>query len=530
MLEEKEFRTRDISTQVYAVFERMAKDRKIDLKVEFEGPHDSNTFESSGSDGRKIFGPFGTGRVKDMIVWGDKTRILQVIINLTSNALKFTPENGSVVVTIRCVGDIEMNRKESFGSGRLASGRTSRNRVYSNTSEFSDSISERVGSIGRQSTSRSGSPPPHARELVYEFEVQDSGMGVPLHLQDKIFEPFFQGDYSLSKKYSGTGLGLSICQQLAELMRGSISLRSEEAIGSTFTMRIPLKHIASRAGSTASTDSNSRPSPRPSIDDGTTKGNQIGTTSSKDFPGSTTAATPAFDSDTQPRLVGLSAPFFATTANTADSGAEPSKLGGRKLKILIAEDNKTNQMVVLRMLRMEKIYNVDVAEDGKQALDMVKESIEKEAPYNLIFMDVQMPNMDGLEATKLIRELGFKRPIVALSAYSDDTNVKGCHDAGMDDFVSKPIQLARLRLVLKTFCPDESKTSSTTGPSTTPRSPRPLSGGYTSAARANDRKDAGLKNPPLPSTPTGTQPPPLEREQSNVSPLSTPKPPSTPPA
>jgi osomolarity two-component system sensor histidine kinase SLN1 len=75
--------------------------------------------------------------------------------------------------------------------------------------------------------------------------------------------------------------------------------------------------------------------------------------------------------------------------------------------------------------------------------------------YNLIFMDVQMPNMDGLEATRLIRKLGFKRPIVALSAYSDDTNVRSCHDCGMDDFVSKPIQIARLKLVLKTYCPNE---------------------------------------------------------------------------
>jgi osomolarity two-component system, sensor histidine kinase SLN1 len=64
-----------------------------------------------------------------------------------------------------------------------------------------------------------------------------------------------------------------------------------------------------------------------------------------------------------------------------------------------------------------------------------------------------MPNMDGLEATRLIREAGYKKPIVALSAYSDVTNVKGCHEAGMDDFVSKPIQLARLKLVLKTYCP-----------------------------------------------------------------------------
>jgi osomolarity two-component system sensor histidine kinase SLN1 len=66
-----------------------------------------------------------------------------------------------------------------------------------------------------------------------------------------------------------------------------------------------------------------------------------------------------------------------------------------------------------------------------------------------------MPNMDGLEATRLIRKAGYKGPIVALSAYSDDTNIKHCHEAGMDDFVSKPIQLPRLKLVLKTFCPAE---------------------------------------------------------------------------
>jgi len=104
---------------------------------------------------------------------------------------------------------------------------------------------------------------------------------------------------------------------------------------------------------------------------------------------------------------------------------------------------------------MEKITQVDVAQDGKLALDMVLQSIEKQTEYDLILMDVQMPNMDGLEATRLIRKAGFKRPIIALSAYSDESNIKDCLDSGMDDFVSKPIQLAYLRLVLKTFCPQD---------------------------------------------------------------------------
>jgi osomolarity two-component system sensor histidine kinase SLN1 len=465
VLEEKEFRTRDISTQLYAVFDRMAKDRGITLKVDYEGPQEVNSsVDPTGYDASKVHAQAVSGRVKDMIVWGDKTRILQVIINLTSNALKFTPTGGNVHVFIRSLGEASPSRKGSIASrtskvSRHNSGRNSRNRVYSVASEHSQT-SEQFSGIGR-SNSRNSSPPPGAKDLIFEFEVRDSGPGVPLALQEKIFEPFFQGDMALSKKYSGTGLGLSICQQLATLMHGTISLQSEEGKGSTFKMRIPLRYISSRSGSTASSNS-AHVSPRGSIDEKTPAAANIKeeVSSTRSFPSPTTNATP-FDSDTQPRLVGLSAPFFTSGQSTSSDGTtESEKLGGRKLKILIAEDNKTNQMVVLRMLRMEKIYNVDVAEDGKQALDMVETSLHDGLEYDLIFMDVQMrkwngplscalsfciptssltyllltdfaAHMDGLEATRLIRKAGFKRPIVALSAYSDDTNVQGCHDSGM---------------------------------------------------------------------------------------------------
>jgi osomolarity two-component system sensor histidine kinase SLN1 len=354
VLEEKEFRTRDLGTQIYAVFDRMAVERKINLRVEYEGAHDSNTLESSGGDGRKIYGPFGTGRVKDMILWGDKTRILQVMINLTSNALKFTPEGGAVLVVVRCTGFAEVARKESFGSRQnTSSGRNSRSRVYSNTSEFSaeSSLRQAIGPGG--SSMRTNSPPASSRELMFEFEVRDSGPGVPPGLQEKIFEPFFQGDMQLSKKYSGTGLGLSICKQLAALMHGSISLQSDggEASGSAFKMLIPLRHVASRANSTTSSVSNA--SPRASMDekkDG--KGSENLVTSAQSFPGPDVA-------DAPPRLVGLSAPFFAAGKT---EGADADKLGGRRLRILIAEDNKTNQTVLLKMLRIENIFNVDVAE------------------------------------------------------------------------------------------------------------------------------------------------------------------------
>ena len=108
---------------------------------------------------------------------------------------------------------------------------------------------------------RSPTPPPaNARTLIFQFEVEDTGPGIPEHLQDRVFEPFVQGDLGLSKKYGGTGLGLSICSQLAGLMGGEIALVSTENVGTTFTMHIPLKHTRDRAPSTSSSDAyGSRP-------------------------------------------------------------------------------------------------------------------------------------------------------------------------------------------------------------------------------------------------------------------------------
>lgn len=83
--------------------------------------------------------------------------------------------------------------------------------------------------------------PTNTRSLMFEFEVTDTGPGIPPAQQQKVFEPFVQGDLGLSRKYGGTGLGLSICSQLAQLMGGSITLKSEVGVGSTFTMRVPLK-------------------------------------------------------------------------------------------------------------------------------------------------------------------------------------------------------------------------------------------------------------------------------------------------
>ncbi|KIW08923.1 hypothetical protein, variant [Verruconis gallopava] len=503
-LEECEFRVRDITSQVLSTFHLQAHDGGINLALDYEGPHDSPTAESSGVGDRKEYGPFGTGRVKDMVLWGDRTRLLQVINNLTSNALKFTPMGGTVRIVVRCIGDDgmhDMSRKTSVRSKQNSiskvsisknSGRNARPLINfpSNVSEKSSENASsskintaiEINALDRHTPTRdrTSSPPLGSREMLFEWEVQDTGPGMPLHVQEKVFEPFFQGDMALSKKFQGTGLGLSICAQLAKLMGGSMLLRSEEGKGSTFTLRIPLKHIGSRADSTASsqgTNSVRYNSPRNSISGDVTghdaRGDGIGpletrstrslSQSSRIYESSTKAAPFTLSGSSSPPaaskspVAGRSANAVSGADKTTDPNQNPESPGedARSLKVLVAEDNKTNQIVVTRLLKMEKITDVTVAEDGDLAQSMVIESMSRGDNFDLIFMDVQMPNMDGLEATRLIRQAGYKGPIVALSAYSDEANVKSCHEAGMDDFVSKPIQLPRLKLVLKTFCPTE---------------------------------------------------------------------------
>ncbi|KAI9871508.1 MAG: Histidine kinase [Pleopsidium flavum] len=487
-LDEKEFRLADISSQILSIFDNQAKEGNITLAVNFQGS--SESLENASGI------PFGIGRVRDMCLWGDQHRILQVIINLVSNSLKFTPPGGSVEVRIKCLGEVapkSRSRKSSELSKlskQHSSSRISKTkRRHASGSDSSPSSPRPVGADAGQASrsrtasevnvtgmskprpqmavrERSTSPPPlSAKTLLFEFEVEDTGPGIPESQQKLVFEPFVQGDLGLSKKYGGTGLGLSICSQLAALMGGSISLRSQEGVGSTFTMRIPLKFTKERAGSTTSSTINlaSREEiNRNSIDD-----SQVPqpTGSSSDLsiksPPNGGKQITGFNTPAKPRLVGLSQPFFATSpplespkqqlAAMERVAVEASRTGG-KVRVLVAEDNKINQEVVLRMLKLEDIYDVTVAKDGQEALDMVKESMEQQKLFNLIFMDIQMPNLDGLQSTRLIREMGYSAPIVALTAFAEENNVKECLDSGMNFFLPKPIRRPALQKVLKRYC------------------------------------------------------------------------------
>ncbi|KAK4990582.1 Histidine kinase osmosensor [Elasticomyces elasticus] len=481
-LDEKEFRLRDISSQVLAIFDKQAKDGQVGLHISFKGPHETPMSRSNPASEQTNYGPFGTGRYKDMVLWGDQHRILQVVINLVSNSLKFTPAGGSVVLTIRCLGEVppdSASRKESVRSRQLSSNRKSSDMPIASPKKRKDTAitinpvePKPSHNFFITASERAPSPPP-GRDLYFEFEVQDTGPGIAEHLQQRIFEPFVQGDLGLSKKYGGTGLGLSICSQLAGLMRGTVSLKSELGHGSTFKMNIPLRHIWTRADSTASSNVDltldrrrgsliieDTQSLRQSAHDETDARLSVRPAHSSGGQATAIPAPVSFEADAQLRLVGLSQPYFASSAPLESPNSQPaaieqivasaSMLG--KVRVLVAEDNKVNQEVVLRMLKLEDIYDVTLAKDGQEAFDLVKESMASPHPYDLILMDVQMPNLDGLQSTRLIREVGYGAPIVALTAFAEDSNVKDCLESGMNFFLSKPIRRPALKKVLNEYC------------------------------------------------------------------------------
>jgi CheY-like chemotaxis protein len=299
LIEKRKFPTKKPFKELGLVFYERAKEKKINLKIVF----DENLPE---------------------YFVGDEIRIKQVASNFLSNAIKFTHENGHIIMSISY--DFEQNR--------------------------------------------------------LKFSVKDNGIGIDKKNLEKIFESFMQEDISTTRKYGGTGLGLSISSALVKSMDGDINVTSNLGEGSEFSFSIP------------------------------------------------------YPTDYKYKIDQPSVEFLPEKKLNAT--------------VLLVEDNKTNQILMKVMLKDLNI-DVDIVSNGKEAIEKFIEN-----KYDLILMDENMPLMSGIEATRIILDLekenGVKHtPIIAVTANALATDKDKFLNAGMDNFISKPIDHEHFVKVLKMY-------------------------------------------------------------------------------
>lgn len=289
------------------------------------------------------------GSVPDLL-YGDRTRLGQVVMNLAENAIKFTRE-GTIT-------------------------------LFVSPEKLTD------------------------EEAVLRFSISDTGIGIPAEKKSAIFEAFSQADTSSTRMYEGLGLGLALSKELVKLMGGEIGVESLENRGSTFwfTATFPLPSPPEKPGTVQAEEKQSRLNDK------------------------CRATTPQYQS-------------------MLPENQQTPPPPGKQPRILVVEDNIINQQVVLMMLKKSGLP-ADVAANGKEAI----EAVEKQH-YDLVFMDIQMPEMDGLEATRQIRKksCGDTIPIVALTAHTLKEDREKCFEVGMNDFISKPLNAAELAKILKTW-------------------------------------------------------------------------------
>jgi signal transduction histidine kinase/CheY-like chemotaxis protein len=239
-----------------------------------------------------------------------------------------------------------------------------------------------------------------AEHQTIAFTVRDTGVGIDPQQIDKLFQPFVQGDSASTRRYAGTGLGLAICRRLAQLMGGQIEIDSSPGRGTTITLTLPLPVIA--------------------------------------------------PSELADANVAITLPQAPLVARAAPGIARAEEQG---LLVLVVDDHPTNRRVLMRQLALLG-YAALAADDGRAGLDILRTR-----RIGLVLTDCQMPEMDGYQLAREIRlreradALVARTTIVAVTANTLPESIAACHEAGMDEFIAKPVELAALRRLLESRLP-----------------------------------------------------------------------------
>ncbi len=234
-------------------------------------------------------------------------------------------------------------------------------------------------------------------EATVAFDVKDSGIGLTPEQAGRLFQPFVQADSSTTRQYGGTGLGLSISKKLAEALGGDIQVESKPGQGSTFTFTLK-------------------------------------------------AAVPE-----PARMINDLSEAAHVSHHAESAGASSVKIRGR---VLVAEDGLDNQTLISAILRGAGA-EVDLAANGRTAMEMALSARAADTPYDAILMDMQMPEMDGYQATRKLRQAGYDGPIIALTAHAMAEDRRKCIEAGCDDYATKPVnRMGLLRMLARLMgCP-----------------------------------------------------------------------------
>jgi two-component system sensor histidine kinase/response regulator len=399
------------------------------------------------------------------VLRGDPVRIKQILNNLTSNAVKFT-EKGEVVISAEVIYETDST-------------------------------------------------------VAIRLSVRDTGIGIAPEQQATIFESFTQADGSVTRKYGGTGLGLTISRQLTELMGGRIGVQSAPGAGSTFWVELPLQKSQSQQKGAPMTPDQKISSLRVLVVDDNVTNRRIlrehlqswGCTvqeadSGQQALGMLTSVSPCpfdvvvldyqmpgmhgLDTAKQIRSIeSLSGCKIILLSSFGSPGRQQEEQSGvdvwltkpvrrsqlynalcevagishdvtetdkpklerrtSGVRVLLVEDNEVNRKLALHMLKRLGC-SVEVATNGREAVELTSKHA-----YDLVFMDIQMPEMDGIEATRLIRERerssGKHLPIVAMTAHAMEGDRERCLAAGMDDYLSKPVKIDVLAQMVEKWNP-----------------------------------------------------------------------------